>query len=361
MNAVRAKRVCPCPPDREAPGSPQGWNSGCSFLGPFLSKQKKNGPTPAERCFSLREAFFSLLAQRKESKERAALPLRQPRSPGYETGGARTRCARTACPFLPVPHPDARLSGKGLLVPQLFLIIQQAASWRFFISPIYERANPLWAGRAKQPTAYGFSIRGGDGPLRCAVPILPLNPVRSCPCHQENTKRRATPPPGASEENVNGRSDLRTGNSHEANPCEVQRRRRVLFRYTRQLSSCARGFLPCRSTPSPLHEPSLQTERPPPAPSEASASHCGPRCGQNPFNAEARCPWPMRLRKSASRYSAYPSSKNGDSQTSRSVASAPTSCNRELRTLGLCSTSRCIHLRLPRESAICSTRIHPSS
>ena len=61
-----------------------------------------------------RVAFFSLPAQRKEPKERAALPLRRPRSTGCGTGGARTRCAQTACPFLPVPHPAARLSAKGL-------------------------------------------------------------------------------------------------------------------------------------------------------------------------------------------------------------------------------------------------------
>ena len=61
-----------------------------------------------------RVAFFSLPAQRKEPKERAALPLRRPRSTGCATGGARTRCAQTACPFIPVPHPAARLSAKGL-------------------------------------------------------------------------------------------------------------------------------------------------------------------------------------------------------------------------------------------------------
>ena len=71
-----------------------------------------------------RAAFFSLSAQRKEPVvwsaphhcERAALPLRRPRSTGCGTGGARTRCAQTACPFFPVPHPAARLSAKGLFV-----------------------------------------------------------------------------------------------------------------------------------------------------------------------------------------------------------------------------------------------------
>ena len=61
-----------------------------------------------------RVAFFSLPAQRKEPKERAALPLRRPRSTGCGTGGARTRCAQTACPLFPVPHPADRLSAKGL-------------------------------------------------------------------------------------------------------------------------------------------------------------------------------------------------------------------------------------------------------
>ena len=61
-----------------------------------------------------RMAFFSLPAQRKEPKERAALPLRRPRSTSCGTGGAKTRCAQTVCPLFPVPHPAARLSAKGL-------------------------------------------------------------------------------------------------------------------------------------------------------------------------------------------------------------------------------------------------------
>ena len=66
-------------------------------------------------------AFFSLRAQRKESKERAARPLRLPRSPRCGTGRAKTRCAQTICPFAPVPHPTARLSGKGPIIPEWFL------------------------------------------------------------------------------------------------------------------------------------------------------------------------------------------------------------------------------------------------
>ena len=54
------------------------------------------------------------IRQRKEPKERAALPLRRPRSTSCGTGGAKTRCAQTVCPFFPVPHPAARLSAKGL-------------------------------------------------------------------------------------------------------------------------------------------------------------------------------------------------------------------------------------------------------
>ena len=69
-----------------------------------------------------RAAFFSLSAQRKEPVvwsaphhcERAALPLRRPRSTSCGTGGAKTRCAQTVCPLFPVPHPAARLSAKGL-------------------------------------------------------------------------------------------------------------------------------------------------------------------------------------------------------------------------------------------------------
>ena len=79
-------------------------------------QRHQTGSTPR------REAFFSLPAQRKEPVvwsaphhcERAALPLRRPRSTGCGTGGAKTRCAQTVCPFFPVPHPAARLSAKGL-------------------------------------------------------------------------------------------------------------------------------------------------------------------------------------------------------------------------------------------------------
>ena len=78
--------------------------------------ERRPGRSSAIRMASTprRVAFFSLPAQRKEPKERAALPLRRPRSTGCGTGGARTRCAQTACPFFPVPHPADRLSAKGL-------------------------------------------------------------------------------------------------------------------------------------------------------------------------------------------------------------------------------------------------------
>ncbi len=51
-------------------------------------------------CLPAGGAFFSLLAQRKETKERAALALRLHRSPRCGTGGAITRCAQTVCPFI---------------------------------------------------------------------------------------------------------------------------------------------------------------------------------------------------------------------------------------------------------------------
>ena len=89
-----------------------------------------------------RVAFFSLPAQRKEPKERAALPLRRPRSTGCATGGARTRCAQTACPFIPVPHPAARLSAKGL-----------------FSSPETRQASNHPPGGASLPTRDG-AFRG---------------------------------------------------------------------------------------------------------------------------------------------------------------------------------------------------------
>ena len=97
-----------------------------------------------------RVAFFSLPAQRKEPVvwsaphhcERAALPLRRPRSTGCGTGGARTRCAQTACPFFPVPHPAARLSAKGL-----------------FSSPETRQASNHPPGGASLPTRDG-AFRG---------------------------------------------------------------------------------------------------------------------------------------------------------------------------------------------------------
>ena len=45
-------------------------------------------------------AFFSLGMQRKEPKEKAAAPLRQPRPPRSKTGGAKTRYAQTVSPFI---------------------------------------------------------------------------------------------------------------------------------------------------------------------------------------------------------------------------------------------------------------------
>ena len=87
-----------------------------------------------------RVAFFSLPAQRKEPKERAALPLRRPRSTGCGTGGAKTRCAQTACPFFPVPHPAARLSAKGLF---------------FFPGNPPCPAPPSWRGQPSTPQKRG--------------------------------------------------------------------------------------------------------------------------------------------------------------------------------------------------------------
>ncbi len=80
-------------------------------------------------CLPAGGAFFSLLAQRKETamwlrhtaKERAALPLRLPRSPRCGTGGAKKRvglpnwCSlrSNSLPLHPVPHLAARLSANG--------------------------------------------------------------------------------------------------------------------------------------------------------------------------------------------------------------------------------------------------------
>ena len=65
------------------------------------------------------EAFFSLLAQRKESKERAAAPLRLPRSATSEIGGARTRCAQTACPFFRFQSPPPGSAPMAPLRPRI--------------------------------------------------------------------------------------------------------------------------------------------------------------------------------------------------------------------------------------------------
>ena len=114
---------------------------------------------PSTPC---RVAFFSLPAQRKEPKERAALPLRRPRSTGCGTGGARTRCAQTACPFLPVPHPAARLSAKGLF---------------FFPGNPPCPARSSWRG---QPSTSRAGIPRGSFPrssvrLCCRSPTITLN------------------------------------------------------------------------------------------------------------------------------------------------------------------------------------------
>jgi hypothetical protein len=77
------------------------------------------------RPFPRREASFPLLVQRKGRKETTALPLRQPRTARYGTGGARTRATRSNrfsslrdegekfVPLLPVPYPADRLSANG--------------------------------------------------------------------------------------------------------------------------------------------------------------------------------------------------------------------------------------------------------
>ena len=85
------------------------------FHAPAWERADPDAPASPEMASPpCRGAFFCLPAQRKEPKERAALPLRRPRSTGCATGGARTRCAQTACPLFPVPHPADRLSAKGL-------------------------------------------------------------------------------------------------------------------------------------------------------------------------------------------------------------------------------------------------------
>jgi len=58
------------------------------------------------RCLPAGGAFFSLCAQRKESKERAAKPLRRPRSPRSGTGGAKTRLKLKQ--FAPSSDPGPR-------------------------------------------------------------------------------------------------------------------------------------------------------------------------------------------------------------------------------------------------------------
>ena len=64
-------------------------------------------------CLPAGGAFFSLLAQRKETKERAALPLRRPRSPRCGTGGAKNSLRSNSLPLHPVPRLAERLSANG--------------------------------------------------------------------------------------------------------------------------------------------------------------------------------------------------------------------------------------------------------
>ena len=48
---------------------------------------------------------------RHTAKQRAATSLRQPRSPRLGTGGAKTRCAQTVCPFIrPRPSPPGSVT-----------------------------------------------------------------------------------------------------------------------------------------------------------------------------------------------------------------------------------------------------------
>jgi len=80
-------------------------------------------------CLPAGGAFFSLLAQRKETKEKAALALRLPRSPRRGTGGAITRCAQTVCPFIRLPTSPPGSAPTASVVPE-YTSTKQAADRR---------------------------------------------------------------------------------------------------------------------------------------------------------------------------------------------------------------------------------------
>jgi|GEM_PF-6280274 len=66
---------------------------------------------------------------RHTAKERAALPLRQPRSPRSGTGGAKTRCAQTVCPFLRSRTPPPGSTPMAPYIPE-YPLSKQSFSWR---------------------------------------------------------------------------------------------------------------------------------------------------------------------------------------------------------------------------------------
>jgi len=90
--------------------------------------------------------FFSLRAQRKEPKERAARPLRRPRSPRCGTGEAKTRCAQTVCLFIRFRTPPTGSAARAPIFPGYI------SSWKVASQRGKQREQFVGWGEARTPT-----------------------------------------------------------------------------------------------------------------------------------------------------------------------------------------------------------------
>ena len=88
---------------------------------------------------------------------------------GLRTGGAKTRCAQTVCPFFPVPHPAARLSAKGLFFVPENPSCPEPSAWRG------QRSSPRLGGTItclsapSHPSPAGWPVAVGAGHARDGV------------------------------------------------------------------------------------------------------------------------------------------------------------------------------------------------
>ena|GEM_PF-4941944 len=126
-------------------------------------------------------AFFSLRAQRKEPKERAARPLRRPRSPSCGTGGAKTRCAQTVCPFIrfrtPPPGSAARAPPSPDNLPCTHKNARRGGRFRLFQAfPFRKNAAQRWR-HIKASRAEGVVISSAARNLALPKPEILIVPT----------------------------------------------------------------------------------------------------------------------------------------------------------------------------------------